>query len=340
MTGTLFKRQHSSSAGYTNVDKLTRSALRRSLSANYEHVADEIPNDNECKEKPSIKCDRIPSDADSGVEDSDQNGSSCSSSQADNIDEKEPSTDFGACADEDLKENTTPVIPEPSTNSVPQNVDPINKDFGACVDKDFLDRVAKVPHDEKKYFCDNTMWVFHGEHARLIHFPVRSRYPWCNYYLLPENEVGSDPRTWDGYVFEVLNNAKAQFQCSNIYCRHVWTSMRARISFVVSRPQKNGFVVLKIYRQGCEECKCGVLEDAIWYMEEVCRVMEDLRVTIFNRYFPDTIKYENLQSENVHQNNIQRPQRLRYNDKQRQGNMGAPHEKFQCEACQYNRCYQ
>ncbi|CAF4402179.1 unnamed protein product, partial [Adineta steineri] len=139
------------------------------------------------------------------------------------------SKDFGACADGDLEENTTLVIPEPSTNSVPQNVDPINKDFGACVDKDLLDRVAKVPHDEKKYFCDNTMWVFHGEHARLIHFPVRSRYPWCNYYLLPENEVGSDPRTWDGFVFEVLNNAKAQFQCSNIYCRHVWTSMRARI---------------------------------------------------------------------------------------------------------------
>jgi hypothetical protein len=89
-------------------------------------------------------------------------------------------------------------------------------------------------------------------------------YPGIRYHLFVEDGVDRDPCQWPGFSFVKLDNAKAQFRCPNIKCSHLWTSMRARISFKISQPQANGFVVLKIYGQTCKHCETPA--DAFWYM--------------------------------------------------------------------------
>ena len=52
--------------------------------------------------------------------------------------------------------------------------------------------------------------------------------------------------------------------------------MRARIAFKVSIPQENGFVVVKIFGQNCQDC--GTPSDALWYMG----MCSNLRGTLFH----------------------------------------------------------
>ena len=119
---------------------------------------------------------------------------------------------------------------------------------------------GKIPDDEKKLFCSDTRQVFHGEFARLISCPIALHHSNCYYYLFAE---GDFPFSYFEFDFIKLDNAKAQFHCTNPYCRRLWTSMRARISFKVSRPCENAFILLKIYGQQCQACDSP--GDALWY---------------------------------------------------------------------------
>jgi len=141
----------------------------------------------------------------------------------------------------------------------------------------------------------------------------------------------------DGFGFVKLDNAKAQFKCANICCQRLWTSMRARISFKISQPRPNGYIVLKIFGQKCQHC--GTPADALWYMEEVCRVMGNLTKTIFKTYFPALIDYGYLQDEQAMEKFDKTPRRPRHDPYQRKGNMHAPHDKKFCEACQHGWCF-
>jgi hypothetical protein len=123
---------------------------------------------------------------------------------------------------------------------------------------------AKVPDNEKKDFCQDTMEVFHGEFARLLSCPISLTYPGLCYYLFSEDEINSGLCECPDFAFVKLDNAKAQFQCPNIYCGRLWTSMRSRISFKITQPQSNGIVALKIYGQNCQDC--GTAADALWYI--------------------------------------------------------------------------
>lgn len=85
-----------------------------------------------------------------------------------------------------------------------------------------------------------------------------------HYYLLVEEAFDNDPCGWPNFAYVKLDNAKAQFKCPNKDCGRLWTSMRARISFKISYPGPQGFVVLKIYGQTCQSCNTPA--DALWYM--------------------------------------------------------------------------
>jgi hypothetical protein len=126
----------------------------------------------------------------------------------------------------------------------------------------FLVYLAKIiPDDTKKDFCPDTRVAFHGEFARLLSIPL-SLFHDSRYYLFAEEELGE---LYKALKFDCLklDNAKAQFKCSNICCQHAWTSMRARISFSITDPT-TGFVVLKIFGQNCQNC--GSNADALWYI--------------------------------------------------------------------------
>jgi hypothetical protein len=113
MTGSLlFNRQHSSTAGYSNTEKVARRKLRRCSSAD-EHSSIEVtPDENQHKTSFFSKRDPIASEDDSGIEDSDQQNVNYVCSQSNNVKEQVPSISFGACEDEDAEETSTPTMSE------------------------------------------------------------------------------------------------------------------------------------------------------------------------------------------------------------------------------------
>lgn len=192
-----------------------------------------------------------------------------------------------------------------------------------------------VPDETKKDFCNDTMVAFHGEFARLISVPLSLHYN-ARYFLVSEDEMGENLQHLP-IIWNKLDNAKAQFQCPNSRCKHIWTSMRGRISFSVAHTQLGCIIVLKIFGQTCENCATHT--DALWYVDEVCRVMKNLAKCIFECYYPDMLGIVDLTIQTTDQN-ISRPVRHMNHDRnQRQGRMLAPHKREFCEACQRGMCF-
>lgn len=192
-----------------------------------------------------------------------------------------------------------------------------------------------VPDETKKDFCNDTMVAFHGEFARLISVPLSLHHN-ERYFLVSEDELGENfqylPVAWCK-----VDNAKAQFQCPNTRCKHIWTSMRGRISFSIAHTQFGCIIALKIFGQTCE--KCSTHTDALWYIDEVCRVMKNLAGCIFARYYSDMFNVVDLTIQTTNQN-ISRPARhVNHDRNQRQGRMLAPHKREFCEACQRGMCF-
>ena len=115
-----------------------------------------------------------------------------------------------------------------------------------------------IPDDDKKLFCENTIWAWHGEFARLIMATAMIHH--VDYCLLHDEDRWAFSNI--GYAaFVRHDNAKAQFQCHQ--CGYCWTSMRARCSFYVSAPAPVGLVFLKLYTQQCQYCYSTV--HPLWY---------------------------------------------------------------------------
>lgn len=119
--------------------------------------------------------------------------------------------------------------------------------------------------ETKKDFCADTRVAFHGEFARLISIPMSLHHK-IRYFLFAEDEV--DPIFFANIPFDCrkVDNAKAQFKCSNVNCQHAWTSMRARILFYITAPHI-GFIALKILGQACQLCSANA--DALWYIGKI-----------------------------------------------------------------------
>lgn len=79
---------------------------------------------------------------------------------------------------------------------------------------------------------------------------------------------------WHNFV----DSAKVRFCCDD--CGHGWTSMKGRVAFWFKLfPNGQGMVLFKLFGQQCESCKGDRYEPAMWYPEEVVKVL----VNIYNR---------------------------------------------------------
>ncbi|CAF2685120.1 unnamed protein product [Rotaria sp. Silwood2] len=201
--------------------------------------------------------------------------------------------------------------------------------------KNYLELANNIPNDMKKEVCSDTKVAFHGEFARLISIPLLLYYN-IYYKLFSEEEFINAPYMNLKFEYCILDNAKARFNCPNVCCQHAWTSMRARISFLISLPN-TGFIVLKIFGQNCEHC--GTYTHALWYIDEVCRVMKNLAMTLLELYFPDMIHNVDCKNQILIQNNTTASRQLLHDSAQRNGRMFAPHIKEYCEACQRGLCF-
>ncbi|CAF0989851.1 unnamed protein product [Rotaria magnacalcarata] len=327
MTVSLFHRQNSSAGDYSNKNTMTRPKFRRCLSVENKNVLELISANHQNKTKSFFRHDQTASDNDSGIEDGDQQIVNSVCLQSNNIGEKESPTHFNAYEDEHLENDSNKIINKTS-NYCKQSV------------KDFYDDMilaSKVPDGQKKMFCSSTCEVFHGDFSLHVLYPFIINKIDTNYCLLPETEMYGNPCTWPNFAFVKLDNAKAQFKCSNRDCGRSWTSMRARISFKISYPQQNGFVIMKIYGQYCQACE--TIAEALWYPEEVCRVMKNLAESLFMKFFPTLINQDSSQNANTIRNGNQIYQRSRHDANQRMGKMNSQHDRIHCEACLHGFCF-
>jgi len=126
---------------------------------------------------------------------------------------------------------------------------------------------SNLNDDDKKFICENTAWAWHGEFGRLI-MATTLAYN-VDYRLMLFDARSTCPRAFNSkYPLIKLDNAKAQFKCEQ--CEHCWTSMRARCSFYISKPDEGGIVLLKLYAQQCQICYSVV--QPLWYYGKKMRV--------------------------------------------------------------------
>ncbi|CAF3331336.1 unnamed protein product [Rotaria socialis] len=281
MTGSIpqLTRQHSSAVDHSKMNKSYPPKFRRCLSIDDQDSIKLIFNDDQLKENlySLLQKSSIDDDDDSGTEEIEQQH------QLEHI-------FLESCDDNENQLSIKSFGPNPDEGfSECETQDEIKVSFI----KNDLKLAQSIADSTKQSFCPDTCVAFHGEFAR-------------------QELVNS---SYINLIFDCvkLGNAKAQFQCPNIRCRHAWTSMRSRISFSVSS-LKIGFIALEIF-------------------DEVCRVMKNLALFIFERYFPDMINTIELE------NNITPSRASRHDPTQRKGRMLAPHIKKHCEACRPGLCF-
>ncbi|KAH9376939.1 hypothetical protein HPB48_002746 [Haemaphysalis longicornis] len=155
--------------------------------------------------------------------------------------------------------------------------------------------------------CSGMEQVWQAEFQKLF-----SQYVPQSWYLLPvvQRPIGVN---WQTFV----DSAKVRFCCEE--CGHGWTSMKGRISFwFLLTSHGEGLVTFKLYGQQCDKCKVGRYEPAMWYPEEVVKVL----VNIYNRVGQ---VYYGFQQPPIHKN-------------RRPGKPRNPHNAELCQACKDGVC--
>uniref|UniRef100_T1ISE7 3CxxC-type domain-containing protein n=1 Tax=Strigamia maritima TaxID=126957 RepID=T1ISE7_STRMM len=144
--------------------------------------------------------------------------------------------------------------------------------------------------------------VWYGEFLRLF-----QRYP-QRWHLIPS---GSRPggNHWE----EFRDGAKVRFCCQD--CGHGWTSMKGRVMFwfFLDVFLSEGWILFQLFGQRCLKCNTNQFENAMWYPEEVVKVMTNVCNRMAEVYygFP------------------QCPQR----SARRPGRPRNPHNRDLCQAC-------
>lgn len=113
MTGSLlFNRQLSSTAGHSNINKMSRPKLRRCSSVDDHNSFDLTVDENQPKEKLFTKYDPTASDSDSGIEDFEQIPCRSHDVNDEEVEAKDETSCFDPCEDE----SSTETIVEPNEN--------------------------------------------------------------------------------------------------------------------------------------------------------------------------------------------------------------------------------
>lgn len=130
------------------------------------------------------------------------------------------------------------------------------------------------------------------------------------WYLMP---VTSKP---EGTWHTLVDSAKVRFCCEA--CGHGWTSMKGRVTFWCSLLNNQGSVAFRLYGQQCVKCQDGGYESALWYSEEIIRVLTNTCHKVAHVYY-------GFAKPSVHLN--RRPGRPR-----------TPHDSERCQACRDAVC--
>ncbi|XP_076320407.1 receptor-transporting protein 3-like isoform X1 [Tachypleus tridentatus] len=122
------------------------------------------------------------------------------------------------------------------------------------------------------------------------------------------------PGAWSVFV----DSAKVRFCCEE--CGHGWTSMKGRVAFwfTLNLMVGEGFVLFKLFGQQCDRCKLDRYEPAMWYPEEVIKVLAN----VYNRIGQ---VYYGFYQPPIHRS-------------RRQGKPRTPHNSDLCQACKDGVC--
>lgn len=310
-------RQISSTANHTKVDGSSLAQLDECASMHGQDFSSTMPDQQQLEQILITPRKQTYSDADSGTDEIELQMEQLALTNANDNEDQASVKSFEANGDEGFSENEDPY--EQMTLAI----------------KTDLNLAKTIPDDMKKSFCPDTKVAFHGEFARLISLPLSLCHN-TRYYFFAQEELLGGPYEGLNYGYLKLDNAKAQFQCPNPKCGHAWTSMRARVSFLITPPTV-GLIVVKIFGQDCQRC-CQYTQ-ALWYIDEVCRVMKNLARTFYEYYFADMLNYVDLEIQVSAQSEAKRARFSRHDPSQRKGKMMAQHVKEFCEACRYGLCF-
>ncbi|XP_071509474.1 receptor-transporting protein 4-like [Diadema antillarum] len=124
------------------------------------------------------------------------------------------------------------------------------------------------------FYADRMDEIWFGEFAKVFapYLP--------NIWNLTPTETCPSPR-WRRFK----DSAKVRFCCQT--CGHGWTSMKGRVVFwyFFHVPYCEGHVQFKLYGQQCQRCNNGMFEPAMWYPEEVNKVLCNLYNRIGQTYY-------------------------------------------------------
>jgi len=121
--------------------------------------------------------------------------------------------------------------------------------------------------------------------------------------------------------FQVASDsAKVRFLCQE--CGHGWTSMKGRVIFWfnLNAYALEGFVFFKLFGQRCQKCNTERFEHAMWYPEEVAKVLANIYNVVGETYY-----------------GFVRPPFFK---ERRKGKPRAQHPAELCQACQLGICSQ
>ncbi|XP_074655428.1 receptor-transporting protein 3-like [Tubulanus polymorphus] len=81
------------------------------------------------------------------------------------------------------------------------------------------------------------------------------------------------------------DSAKVRFICQK--CMKGWTSMKGRVVYWFNLDPCTGFgiVYFKLFGQQCKDCMSGFFEPALWYPEEVLKVVANLYYKVGQTYY-------------------------------------------------------
>lgn len=117
--------------------------------------------------------------------------------------------------------------------------------------------------------------VWHGVFDQL--FAYFQPHSWT---LIPASTIPTD------VSYKIFHDsAKVRFLCQT--CGKAWTSMKGRVIFLfhLDRSSSQGVVFFKLFGQQCQKCTPGSFEHAMWYPEEVQKVVTNVYHSVGKQYY-------------------------------------------------------